>query len=74
MCVEWDPQKAKTNLARHSVDYADAVLALEDISAVTAEDYGQAEERCVTIGMDCFGRILSGGSWGAVVLGSGLRY
>jgi uncharacterized DUF497 family protein len=56
---EWDRAKAKSNLAKHGVDFADAVSALEDEAALTIEDPASAgERRWVTLGMDLLGRIL----------------
>lgn len=34
----WDPGKASENLRKYGVDFADAVLALEDENALTIED------------------------------------
>lgn len=59
MSYEWNPQKARTNLAKHGVDFADAVLALEDERAVTVEnDTAESEERFITIGTDALGRVI----------------
>jgi len=58
MDYEWDPNKAKANLDKHGVDFADAVTALEDDVAITIEDDYPDEERFITIGMDALGRIL----------------
>lgn len=55
---EWDPAKAAANLARHDVDFADAVGVLEDDSALTIEDASTEEERFKTLGMDFLGRVL----------------
>jgi uncharacterized DUF497 family protein len=33
MAVEWDPAKARANLRKHGIRFADAVTALEDASA-----------------------------------------
>ncbi len=33
--VEWDPVKARSNLRKHGVAFADAVSALEDERALT---------------------------------------
>lgn len=52
MEFEWDPRKAKENLRKHSVDFADAVIALEDDNALTIEDSDQEELRFKTLGMD----------------------
>lgn len=38
MEYEWDAAKAKSNLRRHRVSFADAVLALEDPRALTVAD------------------------------------
>jgi len=55
----WDEAKRALNLAKHGVDFADAVGALEDPSALTLED-GDAhgEPRFVTLGMGFTGRVL----------------
>ena len=58
MNYEWDIDKAKGNLKKHRVSFADAVSVFEDSEAITVEDTEQGEERFVTIGMDCLGRIL----------------
>src|SRR6267378_4828344 len=34
---EWDPAKARANLSKHGVDFADAAIALEDNQALTTE-------------------------------------
>jgi Uncharacterized protein conserved in bacteria len=59
VAYEWDETKSRSNLRKHSVDFADAVLALEDESAVTVrDDDSDEEERFVTIGVDGLGRVL----------------
>jgi hypothetical protein len=52
MQTEWDPAKAKANLRKHRVRFADAVTALEDTRAISVRDEGAGEERWITIGMD----------------------
>lgn len=60
MAYEWDPEKAKANLLKHYIRFADAVIALEDERALTIRDiYSEEEERWVTLGMDAFGRLLT---------------
>lgn len=55
----WDPEKAASNLRKHGVDFADAVLVLEDDWAVTTKDpFPRGEERFVTMGRDPHGRTL----------------
>jgi uncharacterized DUF497 family protein len=56
--VEWDSEKALSNVRKHGIDFADAVSALEDNLAVTIPDNLSDEERFVTVGMDVFDRIL----------------
>jgi len=51
MDIEWDPRKAAENLRKHGVDFADAVIALEDENALTIEDKGHDEQRFKTLGM-----------------------
>jgi uncharacterized protein len=55
---EWDERKARANLRKHKVDFADAATVFEDGRAVTiAEDEAQ-EERYITLGIDASGRVL----------------
>ena len=59
MEYEWDPAKAAANLRKHKVDFADAVLALEDPLARTVHDPdASGEERYVSMGADPNGRLL----------------
>ena len=51
MDYEWDPRKAAENLRKHGVDFADAVIALEDENALTIEDPDHNEQRFKTLGM-----------------------
>jgi uncharacterized DUF497 family protein len=56
---EWDPKKARTNLRKHGVRFADALLVLEDGHALTMRDESSDDEdRWVTLGLDALGRIL----------------
>jgi uncharacterized protein len=57
--VEFDPAKARANLRKHRVSFADAEQALRDPQAVTIEDPdSEGEQRFVTLGADTLGRIL----------------
>jgi uncharacterized DUF497 family protein len=58
MAVEWDPAKARSNLRKHGIRFADAVSALEDEGAISVRDEREDEERWITIGMDSLARIL----------------
>ena len=51
MDIEWDSRKAAENLQKHGVDFADAVIALEDENALTIEDHEHDEQRFKTLGM-----------------------
>jgi len=59
MEYEWDARKARSNLAKHGVDFADAIGTLEDELALTTEDVrATSEKRFVTLGMDHLGRLI----------------
>ncbi len=59
MDCEWDPAKARANLRKHGVEFADAVIALEDELALTiADPDAEGEQRFVSLGMDAGGRLL----------------
>jgi len=57
--IEWDPVKARSNLGKHGIDFADAISALEDENSLTIEDPPcESERRWVTLGVDSLGRML----------------
>ena len=59
MAIEFDPAKARANLTKHRVSFADAEQALRDEMAVTIEDPdAEGEKRFLTLGMDSLGRVL----------------
>ena len=58
MKYEWDESKAKINLRKHGVDFADAVISLEDENALTIEDFDKNEQVFKTLGMGSFLNIL----------------
>ena len=59
MCFEWDDGKARSNVDKHGVDFADAAVALEDEHALTIEDLDEHEEqRFVSLCMDPQARVL----------------
>ena len=55
---EWDHKKAESNLKKHGVDFADAVSIFDDPNAITLKDVHEQEQRFISIGIDCFARIL----------------
>jgi uncharacterized DUF497 family protein len=59
MVVEWDADKARANVRKHGVSFADAATVMEDDRALTQRDVSiEHEERWVTMGMDGLGRVL----------------
>ncbi len=60
MAINWDPGKAKANLKKHGICFADALLALDDPRAITIVDSESdpSEQRFVTLGLDPLGRLL----------------
>jgi uncharacterized DUF497 family protein len=57
--VEFDPDKARSNLKKHKVSFAHAEQVLRDPMALTIEDLdSEGEVRFVTLGMDALGRVL----------------
>jgi len=59
MDAEWDPAKARSNLAKHGIGFGDAATALGDRFAISIpDDPVPGEKRYVTVGADAQGRIL----------------
>ena len=58
MGFEWDDVKARANLRKHGIDFADAATVFDDESALTIPDTGFDEDRYVTMAADALGRIL----------------
>ena len=58
MNFAWDHMKAESNLKKHNIDFADAVSIFDDLNAITIEDVYDEEQRFISIGIDCFARIL----------------
>jgi uncharacterized DUF497 family protein len=54
----WNIDKARGNLRKHGVAFAEAVTALEDPFALTIPDRARGEERFVTIGLAADGSLL----------------
>ena len=51
MRFSWTSGKAARNRLKHGVDFADAVIALEDENALPVEDHGHDEQRFKTLGL-----------------------
>lgn len=59
MDYQWDAAKARSNLRKHGIDFADAVGVFEDEWAFTCkEEEIEGEFRFATLGMDFLGRIV----------------
>jgi len=59
MDIEFDPDKAASNLRKHKVSFSHAEQALRDPLAFTIEDPDAEDElRLITLGMDSLGRVL----------------
>ena len=60
MHFEWDPEKARANLAKHRVSFEEAMGAFLDPLSVTIldPDHGEGENRFVLIGQSSRGRLL----------------
>lgn len=59
MEAEWDPAKARSNLAKHGISFADADSVFDDRFAISIPDISLVgEERLRAVGADAFGRIL----------------
>ncbi len=57
--IEFDPEKARSNQAKHGVSFAHAEQALRDELAVTIQGTDHDDgQRFLTLGMDAIGRIL----------------
>ena len=61
MEFEWDEAKAKRNRRKHNVDFDEAATVFADFFSRTFPDpdHSDEEERFVTIGASCRGRVLA---------------
>ena len=60
MILEWDPEKAASNLAKHGVHFHEAGTVLDDPLSTTFPDPEHCldEQRYITVGSAVSGRIL----------------
>ena len=60
MRIEWDPAKARSNMAKHGVSFSDVEPAFYDDCALSRlDDTWAEEERYVLIGADALGRVVT---------------
>ena len=57
---EWDPKKARANLQKHRISFAEAATVLSDPLGITVfdPDHSQEEDRYITVGMSEHGRAI----------------
>ncbi len=57
---EWDPEKAKVNLRKHTVDFPEAATVFQDFLGITVfdPDHSKDEDRYLTFGTSERGRLL----------------
>ncbi len=55
---EWNHNKARSNLRKHGIQFADAVSIFNNNFAIIISDDHPDEERFIIIGLDFFRRIL----------------
>ncbi len=57
---EWNAAKAKTNLAKHEVDFEEASTVFDDLLFITVldDDHSSEEQRYITIGLSKNNRLL----------------
>jgi uncharacterized protein len=59
MPIDFDPEKAAANEAKHGVTFAEAEPVLFDLMGLTREDDdAEGEARFVTVGVGALGRVL----------------
>ncbi len=60
LVFEWDPNKARSNLAKHGVSFDEASTAFRDALSITIGDplHSEYEDRFVLIGASCRNRLL----------------
>jgi hypothetical protein len=55
---EWDEKKAATNLAKHGIDFLEAIAVFQDEGAILNPDPDAEEERYLITGFDAAARLL----------------
>ena len=60
LLFEWDPEKARTNVAKHGVSFDEACTVFRDPLSFTIGDplHSEDEDRFVLIGCSCRSRLL----------------
>jgi uncharacterized DUF497 family protein len=60
LTIEWDPRKARSNIAKHGVTFEEASTVFADSLSLTIPDpeHSRSEERYVTMGRAFTGKLL----------------
>jgi uncharacterized protein len=58
MSYEWDPNKARSNIKKHGVNFSDAVGVFEDENALTIQDENTIEDCFIAIGTDFLSHVV----------------
>jgi uncharacterized protein len=58
--IQWDPQKARSNWAKHNVSFSEGASVFDDPFSITIDDdlHSFGESRFITIGYSARNRIL----------------
>ena len=61
MKFEWDPRKAKRNLAKHRVSFEEATTVFLDPLSATGDDpdHSAEEDRFITVGLSSSNKLLT---------------
>ena len=59
MKFEFDPEKAKNNIKKHGISFAEVEPVFFDALALTIEDDSVLEQRFITVGLDTKLRLLT---------------
>jgi uncharacterized DUF497 family protein len=59
MKFEFNPEKAKSNLKKHGISFAEVEPVFLDALALTIEDDSAMEQRFVTVGSDARSRLVA---------------
>jgi len=57
---EWDSEKARRNLRKHSISFREGMMVFNDVFAITYYDdaHSRHEQRFLTLGLSDLGRVL----------------
>lgn len=59
MKLQFDPEKAKSNIKKHGISFAEVEQVFFDAFALTIEDESLFEQRFITVGLDARLRLVT---------------